>query len=276
MNDATAPPPKIASRADGIASPLSFASEDLVFKKCGAGFGSLGPVGLPIKLIADRSVSIMSDFICGANKQDFHLTGVNWFRDANLPQVEDLRQVEQGDPSPDGKGHLNVMRGIEVGHIFQLGTKYSSSMKTNCLDEHGKSITLTMGCYGIGVSRIVAAAIEQNHDEKGIIWPTSIAPFQLALVPINMHKSVRLREAVVSFYEELIANNIDVLIDDRNERPGVMFSDTELIGIPHRFVFSEKGLDAGEIEYKARQDNENQNIQIKEAITFIKEKINNN
>ena len=149
-------------------------------------------------------------------------------------------------------------------------------MKTNCLDEHGKSITLTMGCYGIGISRIVAAAIEQNHDEKGIIWPTSIAPFQLALVPINMHKSVRLREAVVSFYEELIANNIDVLIDDRNERPGVMFSDMELIGIPHRFVFSEKGLDTGEIEYKARQDNENQNIQIKEAITFIKEKINNN
>ena len=149
-------------------------------------------------------------------------------------------------------------------------------MKTNCLDEHGKSITLTMGCYGIGISRIVAAAIEQNHDEKGIIWPTSIAPFQLALVPINMHKSVRLREAVVSFYEELIANNIDVLIDDRNERPGVMFSDIELIGIPHRFVFSEKGLDTGVIEYKARQDNENQNIQIKEAITFIKEKINNN
>ena len=171
---------------------------------------------------------------------------------------------------------LEHAKGIEVGHIFQLGTKYSSSMKTNCLDKHGKSVNLIMGCYGIGVSRIVAAAIEQNHDEKGIIWPTSIAPFQLALVPINMYKSVRLREAAVSFYEELIANNIDILIDDRNERPGVMFSDMELIGIPHRFVFSEKGLDTGEIEYKARQDNENQNIQIKEAITFIKGKINNN
>ena len=180
------------------------------------------------------------------------------------------------DLAKEELGVLESARGIEVGHIFQLGTKYSSSMKTNCLDEHGKSITLTMGCYGIGVSRIVAAAIEQNHDEKGIIWPTSIAPFQLALVPINMYKSVRLREAAVSFYEELIANNIDILIDDRNERPGVMFSDMELIGIPHRFVFSEKGLDTGEIEYKARQDNENQNIQIKEAITFIKGKINNN
>jgi prolyl-tRNA synthetase len=171
---------------------------------------------------------------------------------------------------------LENARGIEVGHIFQLGTKYSSSMKTNCLDKHGKSINLIMGCYGIGVSRIVAAAIEQNHDEKGIIWPTSIAPFQLALIPVNMHKSVRLRDAVISFYNELSANNIDVLLDDRNERPGVMFSDTELVGIPHRFVFSEKGLDANEIEYKGRRDKESQNIQIKNAITFIKEKIKDN
>jgi len=173
-------------------------------------------------------------------------------------------------------GALESARGIEVGHIFQLGKKYSSSMKTNCLDEHGKSITLTMGCYGIGVSRIVAAAIEQNHDEKGIKWPTSIAPFQLGLIPINMHKSVRLREAIMPFYDELSSNNIDVLLDDRSERPGVMFSDMELIGIPHRFVFSEKGLDSGVIEYKSRQDDESHNIQIKEAITFIKEKIKNN
>ena len=171
---------------------------------------------------------------------------------------------------------LESARGIEVGHIFQLGTKYSSSMKTNCLDEHGKSVTLTMGCYGIGVSRIVAAAIEQSHDEKGIIWPTSIAPFQLALIPVNMHKSVRLRDAVISLYDDLKANNIDVLLDDRHERPGVMFSDMELIGIPHRLVFSEKGLDAGEIEYKGRQDDDNRYIQIKEIITFIKEKINDN
>ncbi len=170
---------------------------------------------------------------------------------------------------------LEHAKGIEVGHIFQLGTKYSSSMKTNCLDKHGKSINLIMGCYGIGVSRIVAAAIEQNHDEKGIIWPTSIAPFQLVLIPVNMHKSVRLRNAVISFYNELSANNIDVLLDDRNERPGVMFSDAELVGIPHRFVFSEKGLDVGEIEYKGRQNIESQNIQIKEAITFIEEKIKN-
>ncbi len=171
---------------------------------------------------------------------------------------------------------LEHAKGIEVGHIFQLGTKYSSSMKTNCLDKHGKSVNLIMGCYGIGVSRIVAAAIEQNHDEKGIIWPTAIAPFQLALTPVNMHKSVRLRDAVISFYNELSANNIDVLLDDRNERPGVMFSDTELVGIPHRFVFSEKGLDAGEIEYKGRRDKESQNIQIKKAVTFIKEKIKSN
>mgnify|MGYP001487136371 FL=1 len=171
---------------------------------------------------------------------------------------------------------LESARGIEVGHIFQLGKKYSKCMKTNCLDEHGKSITLTMGCYGIGVSRIVAAAIEQSHDEKGIIWPTSIAPFQLALIPVNMHKSVRLRDAVISLYDDLKSNNIDVLLDDRHERPGVMFSDMELIGIPHRLVFSEKGLDAGEIEYKARQDDANRYIQIEEIITFIKEKINDN
>ena len=170
---------------------------------------------------------------------------------------------------------LEHAKGIEVGHIFQLGTKYSSSMKTNCLDKHGKSINLIMGCYGIGVSRIVAAAIEQNHDKKGIIWPTSIAPFQLALIPVNMHKSLRLRDAVISFYNELSANNVDVILDDRNERPGVMFSDAELIGIPHRFVFSEKGLDVGEIEYKERRNEESQNIQIEEAITFIKEKIKN-
>tara|TARA_Y100000590_G_scaffold17007_2_gene20382 strand:- start:4920 stop:6173 length:1254 start_codon:yes stop_codon:yes gene_type:complete len=167
---------------------------------------------------------------------------------------------------------LESARGIEVGHIFQLGEKYSKCMKTNCLDEHGKSITLTMGCYGIGVSRIVAAAIEQNNDEKGIIWPIAMAPYQLALIPVNMHKSVRLREAVISLYKKLLDNNIEVILDDRNERPGVMFSDMELIGVPHRFVFSEKGLDSGEIEYKERTINENKNIKIEKAIAFIKEK----
>ena len=175
-----------AEKIAAIASPLSFASEDIVLKRCGTGFGSLGPVGLSIKLIADRSVSIMSDFICGANKQDFHLTGVNWVRDADLPQVEDLRQVEQGDPSPDGEGHLNVMRGIEVGHIFQLGEKYTRAMEGKILNEKGKQIYMAMGCYGIGVSRIVAAAIEQNNDEKGIIWPKSIAPFSLVIIALNI------------------------------------------------------------------------------------------
>ena len=218
----------------------------------------------------------ISDFICGANIDGKHLTGVNWGRDLPLPPTVDIRNVCEGDLAIDGSGKLEFARGIEVGHIFQLGTKYSSSMKATCLNQEGKSITLTMGCYGIGVSRIVAAAIEQNHDEKGIIWPASIAPFQLALVPINMHKSIRLRNAVMSLYDELVANDIDVLLDDRQERPGVMFSDIELIGIPHRFVFSEKGLDAGEIEYKARRDNESQNIKIKKTITFIKEKTNYN
>ena len=263
-------------KLSSVMKPLTFASNDEIMSTIDCDAGSIGPINISIPIYIDHEVKNMSDFVCGANANGKHFTGVNWERDLPLPTTVDIRNVCEGDLAKDGSGKLEFARGIEVGHIFQLGTKYSSSMKATCLDQTGKAVTLTMGCYGIGVSRIVAAAIEQNHDEKGIIWPASIAPFQLALIPINMHKSIRLREAVMSFYDELVANNIDVLLDDRQERPGVMFSDIELIGIPHRFVFSEKGLDAGEIEYKARRDTENKNIQIKKAVTFIKEKTNYN
>ena len=263
-------------KLSSVMKPLTFANNDEIMSTIGCDAGSIGPINISIPIYIDHEVKNMSDFVCGANANGKHFTGVNWERDLPLPTTVDIRNVCEGDLAKDGSGKLEFARGIEVGHIFQLGTKYSSSMKATCLDQTGKAVTLTMGCYGIGVSRIVAAAIEQNHDEKGIIWPASIAPFQLALIPINMHKSIRLREAVMSFYDELVANNIDVLLDDRQERPGVMFSDIELIGIPHRFVFSEKGLDTGEIEYKARRDTENKNIQIKKAVAFIKEKTNYN
>jgi len=263
-------------KLSGVMKPLTFANNNEIMSAISCDAGSIGPINISIPIYIDHEVKNMSDFVCGANANGKHFTGVNWERDLPLPTTVDIRNVCEGDLAKDGSGKLEFTRGIEVGHIFQLGTKYSSSMKTTCLDQTGKAVTLIMGCYGIGVSRIVAAAIEQNHDEKGIIWPASIAPFQLALIPINMHKSIRLREAVMSFYDELVANNIDVLLDDRQERPGVMFSDIELIGIPHRFVFSEKGLDAGEIEYKARRDTENKNIQIKKAVAFIKEKTNYN
>ena len=263
-------------KLSGVMKPLTFANNDEIMSTVGCDAGSIGPIDISIPIYIDHEVKNMSDFVCGANINGKHLTGVNWERDLPLPPTVDIRNVCEGDLAKDGSGKLEFARGIEVGHIFQLGTKYSSSMKTTCLDQTGKTVTLTMGCYGIGVSRIVAAAIEQNHDEKGIIWPSSIAPFELALIPINMHKSIRLRKAVMLFYDELVANNIDVLLDDRQERPGVMFSDIELIGIPHRFVFSEKGFDAGEIEYKARRDTENKNIQIKKAVAFIKEKTNYN
>ena len=263
-------------KLSGVMKPLTFANNNEIMSAISCDAGSIGPINISIPIYIDHEVKNMSDFVCGANANGKHFTGVNWERDLPLPTTVDIRNVCEGDLAKDGSGKLEFTRGIEVGHIFQLGTKYSSSMKTTCLDQTGKAVTLIMGCYGIGVSRIVAAAIEQNHDKKGIIWPASIAPFQLALIPINMHKSIRLREAVMSFYDELVGNNIDVLLDDRQERPGVMFSDIELIGIPHRFVFSEKGLDAGEIEYKARRDTENKNIQIKKAVAFIKEKTNYN
>jgi prolyl-tRNA synthetase len=258
-----------ATKHPQIANPLTFAAPEQVKEVLGCNIGSLGPIGLTLPIIVDHSAAHLADFVCGANKDGQHLVGVNWGRDLPEPQVFDLRNVEAGDPSPDGQGILSIARGIEVGHIFQLGDKYSRAMQANILDEEGKAIILTMGCYGIGVSRIVAAAIEQNHDDQGIIWPSAIAPFNVALLPMNMHKSQRLREAVVNLYEQLQAAGIEVLFDDRKERPGVMFADMELIGIPHRLVLGERGLDKNEVEYKGRRDQESQTIPINEVIQFL-------
>lgn len=249
---------------------LASEGEIVEFLACKPGF--IGPVGVNsnVRVIADRTVAAMSDFTCGANKEGFHLSGVNFGR--NLPEpalVADIRNVVEGDPSPDGKGKLVIKRGIEVGHIFQLGKKYSEALKLNVLGEDGKPFTVTMGCYGIGVTRVVASAIEQNHDDKGIIWPDAIAPFQIALIPMNWAKSVRIQEESTKLYNELTAAGYDVYFDDRNERPGVKFSDAELIGIPHRLVVGEKGLDAGTLEYKGRRDEESMDIARNEVIDFL-------
>jgi len=252
---------------------LTFANPQEVRKLLGCDIGSIGPVGLTVPIIVDYSAAHLADFVCGANQDGQHLVGVNWGRDLAEPQVADLRNVEAGDPSPDGNGVLAIARGIEVGHIFQLGDKYSKAMHATVLDEGGKAVTLIMGCYGIGVSRIVAAAIEQNHDERGIIWPPTMAPFAVALLPMNVHKSQRLREAAEELYQELLAAGVEVLLDDRKERPGVMFADLELIGIPHRLVIGEKGLDEGTVEYKGRRDSQTQRIRRSEAVAFILEKL---
>ena len=258
-----------AEKLSGVACPLQMADEAEVRQVLGAGFGSLGPVGLKINLIVDRSAAHLADFTCGANRDDYHLTGVNWERDCPLQRVEDLRNVVEGDPSPDGQGSLQIKRGIEVGHIFQLGTKYSESMGASVLDENGKSVTMTMGCYGIGVSRIVAAAIEQNHDDKGIIWPASMAPFQLAIVPLNMHKSEAVASCAEQLYQQLQDAGVDVLLDDRNERPGVKFADMELIGIPHRIVIGDRALAEDNIEYKGRRDEESRLLPRNGIVEFL-------
>ncbi len=265
-----------AEKLPRILSPLAFADETAVRAATGAGTGSVGPVGLSTPVIADHSAAHLADFICGANEDGKHLTGVNWGRDLPEPETADLRNVQEGDPSPDGKGHLIIKRGIEVGHIFQLGNRYSAALNATALDENGKQKTLEMGCYGIGVSRLVAAAIEQNHDERGIIWPQSIAPFQVALLPMNMHKSQRLRDAAEQLYNELQAAGIELLFDDRKERAGVMFADMELIGIPHRLVLGERGLDADIVEYKGRRDSDNQQISLNNVIDFIKQRLGQN
>ena len=260
-------------KLDLVETPLKFASNEQIRKQTGCGTGSLGPVGLTIPVIVDYSAALVADFVCGANQDGFHQTGVNWGRDLPEPQTADIRNICEGEASPDGSGPVSLARGIEVGHIFQLGTKYSAAMKVSCQDESGNATTLIMGCYGIGVSRIVAAAIEQNNDERGIIWPVAIAPFAVALVPINMHKSQRLREAVEALHEKFEAAGIEVLLDDRRERPGVMFADMELLGIPHRVVFSEKGLDAGTVEYKGRRDTDSTDIGIDQVLDLIKQKL---
>jgi prolyl-tRNA synthetase len=265
--------PVKAEKLSGVAAPLQLADEEQARKLCGTGFGSLGPVALDIPLIIDRSAAHLADFTCGANREGFHLTGVNWERDCPLSRVEDLRQVGEGDPSPDGQGSLQIKRGIEVGHIFQLGTKYSEAMGAKVLNENGKNITMTMGCYGIGVSRIVAAAIEQNHDDRGIIWPPSMAPFQLAIIPLNMNKSAAVAECAEALYEALQAAGVELLMDDRNERPGVKFADMELIGIPHRIVIGDRALAEGNIEYKGRQDADSELVARDDILEFVRAKL---
>ncbi|MDD0803206.1 MULTISPECIES: proline--tRNA ligase [Acinetobacter] len=260
-----------AEKHPSIASPLTFATEEQL-AALGLTAGFCGPQGLVEKgltVIVDRAASVLSDFVAGANEVDKHVTGLNWERDAQFTEVYDLRNVVEGDPSPDGKGTLQIKRGIEVGHIFQLGQKYSEALGCKVLGEDGKPFTVTMGCYGIGVTRVVASAIEQNFDEKGIIWPIAIAPFEVAIVPMNAHKSPRTLEAAEALYAELTAAGYDVLLDDRNERPGVKFSDLELTGIPHRIVIGEKGLDAGTFEYKGRRDAESVNISKEELLAKI-------
>ena len=243
-----------AERLDGVASPLRMAQREQINKVLGNDIGSIGPVGLSIKTLVDHSAAVMSDFVCGANQDDRHLINVNWGRDCDEPTSVDIRNVVDGDPSPVGNGQLKILRGIEVGHIFQLGQKYSESMQAKVLDEQGKTVAPFMGCYGIGVTRVVAAAIEQNHDEHGIIWPAALAPFQLAICPINYHKSEIVKEAVDKLYQDCLARGIEVLLDDRVLRPGVIFSDMELIGVPQRIVLSERGLAAEQFETKGRGD----------------------
>lgn len=258
-----------AEKLSQVAAPLTFASEDEV-KALGLELGSIGPQGLSIDVIVDRAASVLADFVAGANQAGKHATGLNWERDAQITLVADIRNVVNGDPSPDGKGVINIKRGIEVGHIFQLGQKYSEALNCKVLGEDGKPFVVTMGCYGIGVTRVVAAAIEQNYDDKGILWPQAIAPFEVAIVPMNQAKSPRAVEAAEALYVELKAAGFDVLLDDRNERPGVKFSDLELIGVPHRIVVSERGLDAGTFEYKGRADAEAQELSKDDLLAKLK------
>jgi prolyl-tRNA synthetase len=262
-----------AGKLPQVKIPVNFSTPEALRAAFGADPGSLGPVGFKGIVIADRAVTAMADFVVGANQDDYHYTGANTGRDFPEPMLADIRNVVAGDPSPDGKGVLDICRGIEVGHIFQLRTKYSSTMGLTFLDESGKSQLMEMGCYGIGVTRIVAAAIEQNSDEHGIIFPRAMAPFDLAIVPIGFAKSAQVRETAEKLYGALQAVGIEVLLDDRDERPGVLFADMELIGIPHRIVIGERGLKQGAIEYQGRRDKAAQSVALQEAIDFVQSKI---
>ncbi|QJD57525.1 proline--tRNA ligase [Pseudomonas sp. gcc21] len=260
-----------AENHPAIHAPLTFASEQQIQQVIGCKPGSIGPVGLNIKVIADHSAAWLADFVCGANEDGKHFTGVNWDRDAQFSEVADLRNVVEGDTSPDGNGTLVIKRGIEVGHIFQLGRKYSEAMNCQVLNEQGKTTTLTMGCYGIGVSRVVASAIEQNYDDRGILWPDALAPFQVALIPMKMESSEAVREKTEELYAALQQAGIDVLMDDRDKKtsPGVKFADMDLIGIPHRVVISDRGLAEGQLEYKYRRDKHAQNLPVAEMLDFL-------
>ncbi len=256
-----------------VAEPLTMASEEEIRAAVGAGPGSLGPVGLEMPIVIDRSVALMNDFGAGANVDGKHYFGINWERDAPLPEVKDIRNAVEGDPSPDGCGTLSMKRGIEVGHVFQLGRKYSEAMNATVLGDEGRAIHPWMGCYGIGVTRVVAAAIEQNNDASGIIWPDAIAPFHIALVPMNAHKSQRVREASESLYAQLTEAGFEVLMDDRDLRPGVKFADHELMGLPHRLVVGDRGLDKGELEYKGRRDSDATMVPAEQILDFLRERI---
>ena len=256
-----------------VAEPLTMASEEEIRAAVGAGPGSLGPVGLEMPIVIDRSVAMMNDFGAGANVDGKHYFGINWERDAPLPEVKDIRNAVEGDPSPDGCGTLSMKRGIEVGHVFQLGRKYSEAMNATVLGDEGRAIHPWMGCYGIGVTRVVAAAIEQNNDASGIIWPDAIAPFHIALVPMNAHKSQRVREASESLYAQLTEAGFEVLMDDRDLRPGVKFADHELMGLPHRLVVGDRGLDKGELEYKGRRDSDATMVPAEQILDFLRERI---
>lgn len=258
-----------AQRLPGVASPLRMAGAERIQRATGTQAGFLGPVGLACRIYADHGALAVADFVCGANEKDMHLTGVNWDRDVQGYVPADIRNVREGDPSPSGKGTLRLARGIEVGHIFQLGRKYSKAMKATVLDEAGKEVAVYMGCYGIGVTRVVAAAIEQNHDERGIIWPEPLAPFQVVLIALGLQKSAQVRETADRLYTELTAAGIEVLFDDRDARPGVKFADAELLGIPHRLVVAERGLAAGRLEYRHRRDTESVEFPVDEILTFI-------
>jgi prolyl-tRNA synthetase len=259
-----------AGKLEQVRTPVSFSPAEAIRALFGADPGSLGPIGFKGSVIADRTVASMADFVVGANENDHHYTGANMGRDFPEPVVADIRNVEAGDASPDGRGRLEILRGIEVGHIFQLRTKYSKAMNLTFLDESGKSRLMEMGCYGIGVSRIVAAAIEQNHDARGIVFPRAMAPFELALVPIGGAKSAQVRDTAESLYRDLVAAGIEVLLDDRNERPGVMFADMELIGIPHRVVVGERGLKSAQVEYQGRRDSQARGIALQDAVKSLK------
>jgi prolyl-tRNA synthetase len=265
-----------AQKLPGVANPLRMASAERVAQAAGCEPGFVGPVGLKCRVYADHSAARVADFVCGANERDAHLTGVNWGRDLPEPSLADLRNAVAGDPSPSGRGRLEIARGIEVGHIFQLGRKYSDAMNARVIDEQGREVSMAMGCYGIGVTRVVAAAIEQNHDDRGIIWPGPIAPFQVVLVALNLQKSARVREAGERLYRELGDAGIEVLYDDRDARPGVKFADAELLGIPHRLVVAERGLDAGTLEYRHRLAGESVDFPLAAAVGFLRDRIQAN
>ncbi|MDJ0776475.1 MAG: proline--tRNA ligase [Gammaproteobacteria bacterium] len=261
--------PLKAAKLAGVADPLRLADRERIREVLGNDIGSIGPIGLDLRTYVDHAAAQVADFVCGANADDRHHVNANWGRDCDEPDAIDLRNVVDGDPSPDGKGSLRILRGIEVGHIFQLGQKYSESMSAGVLDEQGKSVTPYMGCYGIGVTRVVAAAIEQNHDDAGIIWPTALAPFQLAICPINYHKSEAVREAADRLHADCLERGIEVLLDDRGLRPGVMFSDMELIGVPQRVVFSDRGLQQSQFECRARGDEASRDLPLEELSAFL-------